>query len=302
MAFFWVNLGTSYKEVAEHKFLWAPSYVIGSKGEKKTSAGWEPVKEIKKGDTIFCCREGNIIYVAIAIDNAYPAQRPQTRTFSKWNEDGWRADVDLTILAPSVSVQDFKPTLMDLHNQQCSPVLFTRAGGTSQQYMVPLPLGAGALINKYLGQAEEKVCERAEAIKGRKLKQGGTREVIAQARVGQGQFREDVLALWKNTCPVSGLGKAELLTASHIVPWCLSNETEKIDPNNGFPLSPALDKLFDRGYISFGDDGHLLIKESLLSSDDLKCLGVAADAKIHGLNAEQKKYLAQHRKLNHFEP
>lgn len=66
MAFFWVNLGTSYKEIAAQKFLWAPAYVIGRNGKKKISAGWEPVKEIAKGDVIFCNRDENIIYVAVA--------------------------------------------------------------------------------------------------------------------------------------------------------------------------------------------------------------------------------------------
>lgn len=300
MAFFWVNLGASYKEVAAYNFLWAPSHVVDNKGKKKINAGWEPVKEVKEGDVIFCNRGESIIYVAVAGKAAYPAKRPLTRVFNKWNDEGFQIDVDLTILTPAVSVKGFKTILMAIHNDECSPALFTKTGCIAQQYMVRLPLGAGALILSYLGNAEVSVCEQASLRKKGRIQQGRTREAVAQARVGQGQFRDDVLALWKHTCPVTGLAKPELLTASHIVPWSLSNEIEKIDPNNGFPLSPALDKLFDRGYMSFNDYGQLLIKTSELSIQDLQCLGINPKAKIRGLGTKQKAYLARHRQLYHF--
>lgn len=300
MAFFWVNLGESYKEVATHNFLWAPAYVVGKNGKKKINAGWEPVKEVNAGDVIFCNLDENIIYVAVARKAAYPAKRPPTRVFNKWNEDGFQIDIDLTILTPAVSVKGFKAALMAIHNHECSPALFTKTGGISQQYMVRLPLGAGALILNFLGDAEVSVCEQVDSRKKGRLQQGGTRKTVAQARIGQGQFRDDVLSLWQHSCPVTALSKPELLTAAHIVPWSLSNEIEKIDPNNGFPLSPALDKLFDRGYVSFNDDGQLLMKTSELSIQDLRCLGITPGAKISGLNDKQKAYLARHRQLYHF--
>lgn len=301
MDFFWVNLGTSYKEVAVNKFLWAPAYVIGKNGKKKTNAGWDQVQEVKAGDVIFCHLSGNIIYVAVALKDAYPAKRPETGTYDQWNDDGFRIDVDLIEITTPVSVAGFKPTLIAIHNQNCLPALFTKTGGTAQQYMVRLPPGAGSLILSYLGDVEIKVSEQSsKKQKGRKLSQGSNRETIVQARVGQGQFREDVLFIWKNTCPVTGLSKPELLVASHILPWSLSDETQKIDPNNGFPFSPAVDKLFDKGYISFNDNGHLLFKKSAIDSQDLKILGLLPNTKISGLNEQQIAYLAEHRKLFHF--
>ncbi len=301
MAFFWVNLGKSYKEVAAQSFLWAPAYVVGNNGKEKTSAGWEPVKEVKTGDVIFCNRAENIIYVAVARNDAYPALRPATRPFNQRNNNhGFQIDVDLTVLTPAVSVKGFKLALIAIHNHECSPALFTKIGGIAQQYMVRIPLGAGALILRHLGEAEANICHQVTLCKKGRLKQGGTRETVSQARVGQGQFRDDVLRLWQYTCPVTGLNKPELLTASHIVPWSLSDEREKIDPNNGFPFSPAIDKLFDRGYVSFDDYGHLLIKTSVLNTQDLGRLGIAPNATIRALNAEQKAYLARHRQLNHF--
>lgn len=301
MAFFWVNLGTSYKEVATGKFLWAPAYTVGKNGKKKSNAGWEPVQEVKAGDVIFCHLLGQIIYVAVATRDANAAKRPATRAYNQWNNDGFQVDVNLNILKPAISVTGFKATLITIHNQHCSPALFTKNGTTAQQYMVRLPLGAGALILSYLGDTEINIYEQSIGKKkGRKLVAGGSREIIAQARIGQGQFRDDVLLAWNGACPVTGLAKPELLIASHILPWSLSNETEKIDPNNGFPFSPAVDKLFDKGYISFDDNGQLLIKSHSISTGDLKLLGLLPGVKIIGLNKQQKNYLAKHRKIFHY--
>lgn len=301
MGFFWVNLGTSYKEVATSKFLWAPAYTIGANGKKKTNAGWDQVQEVKASDIIFCHLSGKIIYVAVALKDAYQAKRPATRAYTQWKDEGFQIDVDLKILSPAVSVEGFKSTLIAIHNKNCSPVLFTKDGGTAQQYMVHLPLGAGALILSQLGDMEVSVCElSSEQKKGGRLTKGGSRETVTQARIGQGQFREEVLALWKNTCPVTGFARQELLVASHILPWSLSTETEKIDPNNGFPFSPAVDKLFDKGYISFDDKGRMLINESAIDVQDLGLLGILPNAKISGLNEQQKTYLGKHRELFHF--
>src|SRR3546814_3413344 len=50
------------------------------------------------------------------------------------------------------------------------------------------------------------------------------------------------------------------LRASHIKPWskCASGD-ERVDGNNGLLLSPTADHLFDRGWITFEDDGALEI-------------------------------------------
>lgn len=46
--------------------------------------------------------------------------------------------------------------------------------------------------------------------------------------------------------------------ASHIKPWKDSDNRERLSGQNGLMLTPTPDHLFDKGYISFGDDGRLL--------------------------------------------
>lgn len=91
--------------------------------------------------------------------------------------------------------------------------------------------------------------------------------IIIQARIGQGKFRDGVLEQIE-ACPITGVQDPRLLIASHIKPWRLSDNNEKVDPNNGIMLTPTYDKLFDLGLITFEDDCTMLI--SPLVSEDVR--------------------------------
>lgn len=103
-----------------------------------------------------------------------------------------------------------------------------------------------------------------------------------------------MLDIWNQTCPVTKVALPELLIASHIVSWVLSDDDEKVDGYNGFPFVPNVYKLFDKGLISFADDGLLLISPHL-SVATLNALGIREDTKIAGLTEEHIFYLAKHR-------
>lgn len=87
-----------------------------------------------------------------------------------------------------------------------------------------------------------------------------------QARVGQGLYREKLLKECPY-CPITMLNDERLLIASHIKPWSMSNDEEKIDPKNGYVLSPLYDKLFDKGFITFTKDKHMIISDWLSPSN-----------------------------------
>ncbi|CAJ8708813.1 HNH nuclease [Burkholderia pseudomallei] len=83
------------------------------------------------------------------------------------------------------------------------------------------------------------------------------------ARRGQGQFREDLLRLWGGACAVTGLECREVLRASHVKPWADSTPKQRLDSRNGLLLSANLDALFDKGLITFDDDGQMQISPRL---------------------------------------
>ena len=54
-----------------------------------------------------------------------------------------------------------------------------------------------------------------------------------------------------------------VLIASHIKPYRVCSEDEQFDVNNGLLLSKNIDQLFDKGWISFEDDGKVLYSSNL---------------------------------------
>lgn len=129
-----------------------------------------------------------------------------------------------------------------------------------------------------------------------------TRQALIEARVGQGLYRERVLGLWQHRCAVTGCAIQATLIASHPQAWKASSDDARLDPYNGLPLTASIDKLFDRGLISFDDQGRLLRKPGL-SDTDLAHLGLRPDARLReeGLNAKHLPYLAAHRARHGFE-
>ena len=116
---------------------------------------------------------------------------------------------------------------------------------------------------------------------------------MAAARVGQGQFRQSLIGLWNGMCAVTGLDCPALLKASHIKPWSTSNNNEKLDPYNGLLLSSNLDSLFDKGLISFNDDGSMLVS-TLLSKRTQQHLKLPMSLNVQP-NKKSFVYLKFHR-------
>ncbi len=121
-----------------------------------------------------------------------------------------------------------------------------------------------------------------------------TIETLVNARVGQGEFREEVLGLWDSKCAVTNSETLEAIRASHIKAWCESDDSERLDQYNGLPLVATLDALFDRGLIAFDADGNMLFSQQL-STDEKKRLqleGLQLTKKPH---ARTEKFLQIHR-------
>lgn len=93
------------------------------------------------------------------------------------------------------------------------------------------------------------------------------RKQLIDARLGQGLFRKNVEGLWVSACCVSGCKLRELLRASHILPWKVSTDSERLDGENGLLLTADLDALFDKGLIAFSDAGEMLIADRVSISD-----------------------------------
>ena len=117
-------------------------------------------------------------------------------------------------------------------------------------------------------------------------------------RRGQGRFRDDLLA--QNTeCEICGINDKNLLIASHIKSWKFSDNMERLDMNNGLALCSIHDKLFDKGLISFSNDGKIKISSDL-SKRNKDIIGLSSNIEIP-LNARKKQYMEWHRKKHGYE-
>lgn len=85
------------------------------------------------------------------------------------------------------------------------------------------------------------------------------KETIIKARIGQGRYRENLMKKYNHKCIVTGIDTSKLLVASHIKPWRVCDNTERIDTENGLLLSSNMDRLFDCGLISFTIEGRMMI-------------------------------------------
>lgn len=118
------------------------------------------------------------------------------------------------------------------------------------------------------------------------------REAIVKSRVGQGVYRDRVVELWKS-CSVTGFTKEQVLIASHIKPWKISSNEDRVNPYNGLLLVPTLDKLFDCGYIGFKPSGEILLSEKI-SDRDYGKIGVHPDLRLRDVPNQTKQFLEYH--------
>ncbi|MBU2966926.1 HNH endonuclease signature motif containing protein [Amphritea sp. 2_MG-2023] len=121
------------------------------------------------------------------------------------------------------------------------------------------------------------------------------RIALASSRIGQGRYRKDLFKI-SSSCPITGTTDPRFLIASHIKPWRVSTNQERLDPENGFLLAPHIDTLFDKGYISVSDNGELMVSSTEIEAQ-LEHWRVDLKVKISGLSARKKTYLAYHREV-----
>ena len=118
---------------------------------------------------------------------------------------------------------------------------------------------------------------------------------LRKARQGQGIYRDKLLSECP-FCPITMINDERLLTASHIKPWAVATDAEKLDPKNGFILSPLYDKLFDRGLLTFTEDRRIILS-NWISPKNKERLGIKDGQFIQllPLDEERQAYMQFHR-------
>lgn len=146
----------------------------------------------------------------------------------------------------------------------------------------------------YIEKQTDTILSEIHKIEENKQLTSTERTQIIQSRIGQGIFRNKLIEYW-NGCSVSGCSFLPVLVASHIKPWYVSDNEQRLDIYNGLLLQPNLDKLFDKGYITFDLQGNIQCS-SFLENNDRKLLGINKNMHLLKLEDMHKKYLIYHQK------
>lgn len=119
---------------------------------------------------------------------------------------------------------------------------------------------------------------------------------LMEIRSKQTLFKRRLLTIEKK-CRLTGIADLRFLRASHIKPWAkCANGNERVDGSNGLLLSPHADLLFDRGWITFEDNGSL-VRSNKLPSDVIERLGLdlTQGKRCGDFFEDQRSYLEYHR-------
>jgi putative restriction endonuclease len=122
-----------------------------------------------------------------------------------------------------------------------------------------------------------------------------TRQAIVQARRGQGLFKQRVAQI-ETHCRLTGVDRIEHLRASHCKPWRDADNHERLDGENGLLLTPDADHLFDAGFLSFEDNGHVLVSPvAHIPSMQKMGLDPVTFVNVGRFSEGQRLYLDHHR-------
>ncbi len=313
MKYWWVN----HKQTFRHEF--SGGYVWSPKVKKNGSRNifYDFMRLVQPGDVIFSYAGGYIQGAGTAKSHCYTSPRPDAfgHIGQAWDAIGWRVDVHFSAstieLRPRDVLAEIRPYIGVLH----APL---NADGSGRQgvYLAAIPEEFGLLIANWLGYSlryagvGEKTgvspieidlpgiheWEELEREKIEKSTLPATdRLALIKSRVGQGRFKENV-SRFEYRCRVTAVSNPVHLIASHIKPWRESTNEERLAAGNGLLLTPTIDHLFDRGFISFDDRGETLISP-VADRDSLRRMGIDPDSppRAGNFNSDQKFFLQHHR-------
>lgn len=312
MRYWWVNQNQTYRQEISGGYLWSPKRKKGGR-----NPFYEFMREVSPGDLIFSFAHTRIGAFGIARSNAYEAPKPEEfgSAGRNWEAIGWRVDVEFHEVDASFRPANWIDRLRPLLPERYSPL--QRDGrGVQSIYLTELPRELALVLADLIG-SQVGALARTEAVAERtpiatpevvlweehlrmRIEADSTlveteKEALVLARRGQGLFRERVRVI-ESRCRVTGVERPEHLRASHIKPWRDSTNQERLDGGNGLLLTPSVDHLFDRGFISFETDGRLLVSP-VAHAESLRRMGVPTDRHVdvgRFANA-QAEFLEYHR-------
>ncbi|MBU2968254.1 HNH endonuclease [Pseudoalteromonas sp. C2R02] len=319
MKFWWVNQNQTFKQEIEGGYLWSPK----RKQNGHKNQFYEYMKAVKPGDIVFSFCKTRIQAIGVINSFAYAAPKPTEfgKTGGYWSDVGWKVDVNYQLISnkikPAENIEILRRYLPDIYspiqkngngNQgvylALLPQLFAEnlisLIGVEAKSLIDISLVNDCSISTYNDAVKDGLTEYEEDLENFIRTDSSfletERKSIILARRGQGIFRRNVSVLEK-FCRVTKVDEIQHLRASHIKPWRYCDDhKEKLSGSNGLMLTPTVDHLFDRGFITFDTNGEILAAP-IIKVDSLLKMGVdlTLGTKVGCFNQEQEYFLNYHR-------
>ncbi len=309
MKYWWVNQNQTFTQEVGGGYLWSPK----TRRNGARSYFYDAMTFVEPGDLVFSFKDTLIQAIGVIQGTGYESPKPEEfgTTGEYWSEFGWRVDVTYTVLPASdrIRPKGMIGQLAPLLPEKYSPLRFN-GDGIQSVYLTEVPGSMADVLLNAIGQpalgirdvarhldpevqrkkAEEAITHAIE----RSTIEETTRKALVAARVGQGRFRADVLVV-EPRCRITGVEDQRLLVASHIRPWhrCPENE-QRLDRFNGLMLTPTFDRMFDRGLLTFEDNGDVHVAPSVTTSV-VHRIGLDSHQNVGRFREEQQSYLDYHR-------
>ncbi|ADP70699.1 hypothetical protein Rvan_1444 [Rhodomicrobium vannielii ATCC 17100] len=311
MRFWWVNQNQTYRHEIRGGYLWSPKR--NANGNR--NAFYESMREVAPGDIVFSFKD--TLICAIGVAQSYCWESPKPDEFGNagayWEDIGWKVTVLFTELTHRIRPKDHMDLLKALLPRKYSP-LQDSGNGNQAVYLTEVPEGMADALVGLIGYEAQVVLHAAGEVlpvpaddleeQERKIEHRieadstiveTDRQALIRARRGQGLFKDRVSRI-EACCRVTKVDNPTHLIASHCKPWRDSTNEERLDGENGLLLTPSIDHLFDRGFISFEDTGRLIISP-VAHRPSLRRMGVETDNPVNVgvFTSGQKKFLDLHR-------
>ena len=283
------------------------------------SCGTLFLREVSPGDIVFSFVDTRIAAIGIAESHCYESPKPQEfgNAGQNWENIGWRVRVQFSSLLNRIRPKDHIDILRSFIPSKYSPLL-PNGNGLQSVYLAEISDAFAQTLSGLIGlEATMRIQEAVAMPPGQVI---GTpddlelwesrieqtiesdmeipatdRRAIVNARRGQGLFKQRVMKI-EDRCRVTGVNNPLHLVASHCKPWRDATNKERLDGENGLLLTPSIDHLFDRGFISFENGGQLVISP-VAHRPSLQRMGIAVNEAINvgAFSEGQRRYLDFHR-------
>lgn len=313
MRFWWVNQNQTFGHEVHGGYLWSPK----RKSNNSLNPYYEFMREVAPGDLILSYHDTRIKRIGVAQSYCYECPKPSEfgAAGPNWNKIGWKVDVKYFDPINHIRPAEHMAILRPLLPGKYSP-LGGDGRGSQAVYLTIVPPPLMHALSNLIGsglrdlmtmtvQKDEALRDSESAIKWqehleRQLERDDTlqetdKQQLVLARRGQGVFKKNVRLL-EQACRITKVDRLEHLRASHIRPWRDSDNEMRLSGENGLLLTPSVDHLFDRGFISFEDSGRLLISP-IADRTSLSRMGIETQANVNvgRFSEEQRKQLEYHR-------